>query len=103
MNSRRNDRFSTACAASPLGRGVVQWLVISLIGASMVVAAWRPLPARAQNATPTEAASPARLVAQLGSPEFAAPSIEVCDLFLDRHVVEPRVYPPFAPGVARPG
>jgi acetyl esterase/lipase len=36
-------------------------------------------------------------------PEFAAPSIEVCDLFLDRHVVEPRVYPPFAPGVARPG
>jgi acetyl esterase/lipase len=36
-------------------------------------------------------------------PEFAAPSIEICDLFLDRHVVEPRVYPPFAPGVARPG
>jgi acetyl esterase/lipase len=36
-------------------------------------------------------------------PEFAAPAVEVCDLFLDRHVVEPRVYPPFAPGVARPG
>jgi acetyl esterase/lipase len=36
-------------------------------------------------------------------PEFAAPAIEVCDLFLDRHVVEPRVYPPFTPGVARPG
>jgi acetyl esterase/lipase len=36
-------------------------------------------------------------------PEFAAPAIEICDLFLDRHVVEPRVYPPFAPGVARPG
>ena len=36
-------------------------------------------------------------------PEFAAPAIEVCDLFLDRHVVSPRVYPPFTPGVARPG
>jgi acetyl esterase/lipase len=36
-------------------------------------------------------------------PEFAAPAIEVCDLFLDRHVVEPRVYPPFSPGAARPG
>lgn len=36
-------------------------------------------------------------------PEFAAPAVEICDLFLDRHVVEPRVYPPFAPGVARPG
>ena len=36
-------------------------------------------------------------------PEFAAPAIEVCDLFLDRHVVKPRVYPPFAPGVSRPG
>jgi acetyl esterase/lipase len=36
-------------------------------------------------------------------PEFAEPAIEICDLFLDRHVVEPRVYPPFAPGVARPG
>jgi acetyl esterase/lipase len=36
-------------------------------------------------------------------PEFAAPAIEICDLFLDRHVVEPRVYPPFAPGAARPG
>jgi acetyl esterase/lipase len=35
-------------------------------------------------------------------PEFAAPTIEICDLFLDRHVVSPRVYPPFAPGVARP-
>jgi acetyl esterase/lipase len=36
-------------------------------------------------------------------PEFAAPAIEVCDLFLDRHVVEPRVYPPFTPGASRPG
>jgi len=36
-------------------------------------------------------------------PEFAAPSVEVCDLFLDRHVVEPRAYPPFVAGVARPG
>ena len=36
-------------------------------------------------------------------PEFAAPAIEICDLFLDRHVVSPRVYPPFTPGVARPG
>jgi acetyl esterase/lipase len=36
-------------------------------------------------------------------PEFAAPAIEVCALFLDRHVVEPRVYPPFAPGASRPG
>ncbi len=36
-------------------------------------------------------------------PEFAAPAIEICDLFLDRHVVQPRVYPPFMPGVARPG
>lgn len=36
-------------------------------------------------------------------PEFAAPTVEICDLFLDRHVVNPRVYPPFAPGVARPG
>ena len=35
--------------------------------------------------------------------EFAAPAIELCDLFLDRHVVEPRVYPPFTPGAARPG
>jgi acetyl esterase/lipase len=35
--------------------------------------------------------------------EFLSPTVEVCDLFLDRHVVEPRVYPPFAPGVARPG
>jgi acetyl esterase/lipase len=36
-------------------------------------------------------------------PEFLAPTVELCDLFLDRLVVEPRVYPPFAPGVARPG
>jgi len=36
-------------------------------------------------------------------PEFAAPAIEISDLFLDRHVVEPRTYPPFAPGAARPG
>jgi acetyl esterase/lipase len=36
-------------------------------------------------------------------PEFAAPAVEICDLFLDRLVVNPRVYPPFAPGVARPG
>jgi acetyl esterase/lipase len=36
-------------------------------------------------------------------PEFLAPTVEVCDRFLDRLVVEPRVYPPFAPGVARPG
>lgn len=36
-------------------------------------------------------------------PEFLAPTVEICDLFLDRHVVEPRVYPTFAPGVARPG
>jgi dipeptidyl aminopeptidase/acylaminoacyl peptidase len=36
-------------------------------------------------------------------PEFAAPAIELCDLFLDRHVVEPRVYPPFTPGASRPG
>jgi acetyl esterase/lipase len=36
-------------------------------------------------------------------PEFLAPTVEICDLFLDRLVVEPRVYPPFAPGVARPG
>ena len=36
-------------------------------------------------------------------PEFAAPAIEICDLFLDRHVVEPRVYPPFTPGASRPG
>ncbi|HWO73259.1 MAG TPA: alpha/beta hydrolase [Dehalococcoidia bacterium] len=36
-------------------------------------------------------------------PEFAAPAVEVCDLFLDRHVVKPRVYPPFVAGVARPG
>jgi acetyl esterase/lipase len=36
-------------------------------------------------------------------PEFAEPSIEVCHLFLDRHVVEPRVYPPFVAGAARPG
>jgi acetyl esterase/lipase len=36
-------------------------------------------------------------------PEFAAPAIEICDLFLDRHVVAPRVYPPFTPGASRPG
>jgi acetyl esterase/lipase len=36
-------------------------------------------------------------------PEFLAPTVELCDRFLDRLVVEPRVYPPFAPGVARPG
>jgi acetyl esterase/lipase len=36
-------------------------------------------------------------------PEFAAPAIEICDLFLDRHVVEPRVYPPFTPASSRPG
>jgi acetyl esterase/lipase len=36
-------------------------------------------------------------------PEFAAPAIELCDLFLDRHVVEPRAYPPFTSGAARPG
>jgi acetyl esterase/lipase len=35
--------------------------------------------------------------------EFLAPTVEICDRFLDRKVVEPRVYPPFAPGVARPG
>jgi acetyl esterase/lipase len=28
--------------------------------------------------------------------EFARPCAELCDLFLDRHVVEPREYPPFA-------
>jgi acetyl esterase/lipase len=31
-------------------------------------------------------------------PEFAAPAAELCDLFLDRHVVEPREYPPFTGG-----
>lgn len=36
-------------------------------------------------------------------PEFAAPAVEVCDLFIDRHVVEPRTYPQFTPGAARPG
>ena len=36
-------------------------------------------------------------------PEFLTPTVELCDRFLDRLVVEPRVYPPFAPGVARPG
>jgi acetyl esterase/lipase len=36
-------------------------------------------------------------------PEFLTPTVELCDLFLDRHVVEPRVYPPFGAGVARPG
>lgn len=36
-------------------------------------------------------------------PEFLAPTVELCDRFLDRLVVEPRTYPPFAPGVARPG
>ena len=36
-------------------------------------------------------------------PEFLTPTVELCDRFLDRIVVEPRVYPPFAPGVARPG
>ncbi|HWC30495.1 MAG TPA: alpha/beta hydrolase [Dehalococcoidia bacterium] len=36
-------------------------------------------------------------------PEFLASAVEVCDLFLDRHVVEPRVYPPFVSGAARPG
>ena len=36
-------------------------------------------------------------------PEFLAPTVELCDRFLDRLVVEPRAYPPFAPGVARPG
>jgi acetyl esterase/lipase len=34
-------------------------------------------------------------------PEFAAPTAEVCALFLDRHVVNPRTYPPFE-GPARP-
>jgi acetyl esterase/lipase len=36
-------------------------------------------------------------------PEFLTPTVELCDRFLDRLVIEPRVYPPFAPGVARPG
>src|SRR5215212_8237844 len=31
-------------------------------------------------------------------PEFAAPAAEICDLFLDRHVVDPRTYPPFEGG-----
>ena len=35
-------------------------------------------------------------------PEFAAPGADLCDLFLDRHVVEQRVYPPFEqPAAAR--
>jgi acetyl esterase/lipase len=34
-------------------------------------------------------------------PEFAAPTAELCALFLDRHVVNPRTYPPFESG-ARP-
>ena len=36
-------------------------------------------------------------------PEFLMPTVELCDRFLDRLVVEPRVYPPFTSGVARPG
>jgi acetyl esterase/lipase len=36
-------------------------------------------------------------------PEFLTPTVDIGDLFIDRHVVDPRVYPPFAPGVARPG
>ncbi len=30
-------------------------------------------------------------------PEFAASMAEISDLFLDRHVVDPRTYPPFGP------
>ena len=34
-------------------------------------------------------------------PEFAEPAAELCDLFLDRHVINPRVYPHFQPTPVR--
>ena len=32
------------------------------------------------------------------NPEFAVLSAQLADLFMDRHVVNPRTYPPFQPG-----
>ena len=35
--------------------------------------------------------------------EFLEPTVEMCDLFLDRLIVNPRVYPPFQQTAATPG
>jgi acetyl esterase/lipase len=36
-------------------------------------------------------------------PEFLGPTIDLCDLFIDRLVVAPRTFPPFEANVATPG